>query len=78
MAKRNSTASGVVFSAYRGGSDWDANYGIAVDGSGNAYVTGFRYSSNFSIKNLYQPQRTPQTTKNAEISNAFVTKVAFN
>jgi hypothetical protein len=49
-----------------------------VDGSGNAYVTGFTYSLDFPTENAYQPQRTPQTTKHAGISNAFLTKIAFD
>ena len=55
-------AASLVYSTYLGGSDQDASYGIAVDGSGNAYVTGFTYSLDFPTKNAYQPQRTPQTT----------------
>ena len=71
-------AASLVYSTYLGGSDQDASYGIAVDGSGNAYVTGFTYSLDFPTKNAYQPQRTPQTTLHAGISNAFVTKISFN
>ena len=71
-------AASLVYSTYLGGSDQDASYGIAVDGSGNAYVTGFTYSLNFPTKNAYQPQRTPQTTLHAGISNAFLTKIMFN
>jgi hypothetical protein len=37
----------LVYSGFLGGSDWDAGYGIAVDSSGNAYVTGVTYSSDF-------------------------------
>ena len=76
MAKLNPTASGVVFSTYLGGSDQDASYGIAVVGSGNAYVTGFTYSSNFPTKNPYQP-RLPQHGQQ-QYSDAFVTKITFN
>jgi hypothetical protein len=42
------------YSTYLGGSDWDLGYGIAVDGSGNAYVTGYTLSSNFPTKNPFQ------------------------
>jgi hypothetical protein len=70
-------AASLVYSTYLGGSDEDVSHGIAVDGLGNAYVTGFTYSLNFPTKNAYQPQRTPQTTLHAGISNAFVTKISF-
>jgi hypothetical protein len=35
------------YSTYLGGTGNDYGYGIAVDGSGNAYVTGQTYSTNF-------------------------------
>ena len=37
----------LVYSTYLGGSDDDYGYGIAVDGAGNAYVTGFTARSIF-------------------------------
>jgi hypothetical protein len=76
VSKLNSTASGVVFSTYLGGSDRDVSYGIAVDGSGNAYVTGFTYSSNFPTKNPYQP-KLPQHGQ-YQYSDAYVAKITFN
>jgi hypothetical protein len=41
VTKLNASGSGLVYSTYIGGSDDDEGYGIAVDGSGNAYVTGY-------------------------------------
>ncbi len=40
VSKVNSTGSALVYSTYLGGSNDDYGYGIAVDGSGNAYITG--------------------------------------
>ena len=69
-------AASLVYSTYLGGGDQDEGNGIAVDTSGNAYVTGFTYSLNFPTKNAYQPQRTASTARN-EPSDAFVTKITF-
>ncbi len=71
-------AASLVYSTYLGGSDEDEADGIALDGSGNAYVTGFSFSLDFPTRNAYQPQRTAQTTKHASIGDAFVTKITFN
>jgi hypothetical protein len=43
----NPSGAGLVFSTYLGGSYADWGYGIALDSSGNAYVAGTTYSSNF-------------------------------
>jgi len=47
VAKLNATGSALAYSTYLGGSGSDAANGIAVDGSGTAYVTGQTASSNF-------------------------------
>jgi pimeloyl-ACP methyl ester carboxylesterase len=48
VVKLNATGSALVYSTYLGGSGWDHAYGgIAVDGTGNAYVTGQTSSTNF-------------------------------
>jgi hypothetical protein len=43
VTKLNATGTALVYSTYIGGSGGDEGYGIAVDGSGNAYVTGLHY-----------------------------------
>ena len=40
VTKLNPAGSALVYSTYLGGSNVDEGYGIAVDASGNAYVTG--------------------------------------
>jgi hypothetical protein len=79
VAKLNPTGSALVYSTYLGGSGGvnggDYGYSIAVDVSGNSYVSGFTYSSDFPI--------TPgafQTTCNGGTNcgvygDAFVTKL---
>ncbi len=47
ITKLNSTGSALTYSTYLGGSASEGGYGIAVDGSGNAFITGNTYSSDF-------------------------------
>jgi len=49
VTKLNASGSGLVYSTFLGGSDWDYGYDIAVDGSGNAYVTGGTQSTNYPV-----------------------------
>jgi hypothetical protein len=69
VTKLNATGTALVYSTYIGGSNNDVGYGIAVDGSGNAYVTGYTNSTNYDV--------TPgafQTT-NGGGADVFVTKL---
>jgi hypothetical protein len=43
----NATGTGLVYSTYLGGSNSDEAFGIALDSSNNAYVTGITSSNNF-------------------------------
>ena len=55
VAKLNTNGNGLVYSTYLGGSDaTDYPGGIAVDGSGQAYVVGRTNSTTFPTKNPYQ------------------------
>jgi hypothetical protein len=51
FAKINPALSGsasLVYATYLGAGEWDAGTGIALDASGNAYVTGYTYNSSSS------------------------------
>jgi len=54
VAKLNPTGSALVYSTYLGGTDDDVGFGIAVDGSRNAYITGWTRSTNFPTVNPLQ------------------------
>jgi hypothetical protein len=47
VTKLNSTGTALIYSTYIGGSNWDVGMGIAIDGSGNAYITGFTRSTDY-------------------------------
>jgi hypothetical protein len=69
VTKLNATGTALVYSTYIGGIGNDVGYGIAVDGSGNAYVTGYTNSTNYDV--------TPgafQTTIGGSV-DVFVTKL---
>jgi len=44
LSKLDATGSSLVYSTYLGGSDDDFSEGLAVDGAGNAYVSGWTRS----------------------------------
>src|SRR5213593_1059199 len=54
VAKIHSSGSALIYSTYLGGSGVDRANGIAVDGSGNAYVTGVTDSTDFPTANVIQ------------------------
>jgi len=54
VTKLNPAGSALVYSTYLGTSKSDTGWGIAVDSSGSAYVTGITESSNFPTANAVQ------------------------
>ena len=70
VTKLNSTGSALLYSTYLGGSNNDdSGVGIAVDGAGNAYVTGSAFSTDFPT--------TPGAFQSSfgGVRDAFVTKL---
>jgi hypothetical protein len=61
-------ASSLIYSTYLGGSSNDYGYGIAVDHSGCAYVTGYTDSSDFPILDEYQAYQGGTSYKDAFIT----------
>jgi hypothetical protein len=54
VAKINPSGSAWVYVTYLGGNSVDEGYGIAVDASGNAYITGQTQSTNFPVQSPFQ------------------------
>jgi Beta-propeller repeat len=79
VTKINAVGTALVYSSLLGGSatgftHWDGGYGIAVDGSGNVYLTGQTYSPDFPRVNQI-PGACNGTCGTGLTSNAFITKV---
>ncbi len=74
VAKINAAGSMLVYSTYLGGSSHDFGLSIAVDGGGNAYVTGYTESPDFPTLNPIEglSDVTPPSYRRGSI---FVTKV---
>ncbi len=70
VTKLEADGKGIFKSTFLGGSDFDWGMGMAVDGSGSAYLTGSVWSSDFPVKNAFQPNF-------AGGDDAFVAKLYF-
>jgi hypothetical protein len=68
VTKLNASGSTLVYSTYLGGSSFEIGNGIAVDTTGNAYVTGYTQSTNYPISSAFQ-------SANAGNADAIVTKL---
>lgn len=71
VTKLNPTGTALVYSTYLGGSQTDVGLAIAVDASGDAYVTGYATSTDFPIVNAVQPTHGGSNF----LSDAFVTRL---
>ncbi len=68
VTKFSPSGNALIYSTFLGGNDIDEAYGIALDKTAAAYITGMTYSYDFPIQNAYQG-----TIK--ECPDAFVTKL---
>jgi len=69
VTKLNPNGNGVAYSAFLSGSATDSAEGLAVDGNGNAYVTGWTGSNDFPVSWIAYDK-----TYNG-LNDAFVTKI---
>jgi hypothetical protein len=81
VTQLNDTGSALVYSTYLGGNGLDEGHGIAVDATGNAYLTGWTgkepldSASRFPIVNAFQPIYGGQGGATPAAANAFVAKL---
>ncbi|HKP53573.1 MAG TPA: SBBP repeat-containing protein [Chloroflexia bacterium] len=68
VTKFNSAGSALVYSTFVVGTYYEAGYGIAVDGPGNAFITGYTTSANFPVVDAIQPNYAGR-------EDAFITKI---
>ena len=73
VTKLNATGSGLVYSTYLAGSATDEGTAAAVDSAGNAYVTGFTFSSDFPTLHPFQASNNGFSNGNAV---AFVSELS--
>ncbi len=71
VAKINPAGAGFIYNGYIGGSSDDRGASIAVDASGNAYVSGITWSNQSTFPVLVGPD----LTYNSGIRDAFVAKI---
>jgi len=72
VAKLNPAGSGLDFATYLGGGANDLAFGIALDQSGNLYVTGYTDSENFPLANPLQKQKMNEGTP-----DIFIAKISL-
>src|SRR6185503_5666206 len=68
----------LAYSTYLGGSNPDGGAAIAVDASGDAYVTGYTYSTDFPTSGAYQSSGGVEYDEDEYIfvADAFVTRLS--
>ena len=78
VTKFSAEGNALVYSTFLGGTDNDGGYGLAVDGSGCAYVVGYTFSFDFPTQNAYDASYNGNgaadvfVTKFSEVGNSLV------
>jgi len=75
VAKVNPSGTALVYAGYIGGSGDDYGTGIAVDSTGNAYVTGYTFSTEATFPVTVGPDLTFNGDVSTFNNDAFVVKV---
>ena len=81
LATHPSSITNLIYSTFLGGSNNDVANGIAADGAGNAYVTGWTSSTNFPVVNTPAGLFSFLITNGINLpiaTNVFLTKIASN
>ncbi len=68
ISKISPTGASLVYSTYLGGSQADLAQAIAVDASGDAYITGYTFSTDFPTQNAFQ-------SASAGVADIFITEL---
>jgi hypothetical protein len=75
VSKLNATGDKLVYSTYLGGSAEDIAQAIAIDGAGNAYITGMTVSSDFPTASPLQAHCPANPGNPPCFESAFVAKL---
>lgn len=59
VMRLNAAGTSLIYSTYLGGTGFDIAYGIAVNGAGEAYVSGYTNSTNFPLTSCQFPPPPP-------------------
>jgi hypothetical protein len=77
VTKLNSSGSDLLYSTFLGGNDEDYPCDLALDSSGNVYVTGYTYSTNFPTKSAYDSSCGTDTSGQCNYDGTYVYDDAF-
>src|SRR6266568_6330256 len=77
VTRFNPSGNTVSYSTRFGGASGETGNAITLDNSGNAYITGKTYSTDFPTLNGFQPSAASSTCSFLSCSDAYVSKIAL-